>query len=138
MNMNRFYRLMVFVIFWSVTSSVANAQDYYYAFDKKIYLDVHPTKAIVRFKAKGKGASLLLGAKSLWQDDRTAVINFENGADRDQFIARSSAHKDVLAISPLRVIGGTMEAGLTDEILTSASAAEVSGVAALVLSIIPI
>jgi subtilisin family serine protease len=114
--MNKIYRFIALIPAWMLLSSLQTTPVYYYAFEKKVYLDTHPTKVIVRLKSKTDVTNLLRGVDAEWRDGRTVVANFAKDADRDLFISRNAKHKDVQTIFPMYLID-KLEAGLTNEIL---------------------
>ncbi|MCJ0742542.1 S8 family serine peptidase [Pedobacter montanisoli] len=116
--------LIFIAIIYSFTSS--NNEDYYYAFNEKVYLQRLNTKIAIRYKdskvAQTASKTLLKDGNRdteiKWQDNRTVVLNVLSADETDNFITEAQKNNDVSSVNFVYLLKKSdLEMIVTDEIL---------------------
>ena len=142
MKRNLFWMLLVMIVLGSVVSFIVkpiSSPNFYYAFNKKVFIKQVPNKVIIRYTTPPAPEQALnainknvTGARIKWRDTRTAIITTTTTAELNNLLRAGIEQDNVLTSNPVYTLatgeGGDM--GITDEFavkfLSSTSAKQIA------------
>jgi len=121
--MNKFITLLMLVALHNISFSQAQVNKFYYAYDKKIYLTQHKTKAIIKYSlgdtTNNNQTFKILNPRVSRIRDKVVTCNFVSNTDMQTALNDLKLDTNIVSMNPVYQNENNLELGVTDEIIVS-------------------